>query len=192
LLPSAIRKIARLRRRGRKATAIWIDESIVILSFKLVRVWRFKSRSVRLEYKFVRSQKTVLLTGVDLDGNTHLDFADRANSAAFVRLLSWVIQHYNDYKLVYVFLDNARYHSFLGRLPPNIKLIWLPKYSPECNFDEQFHRFLKRELGLHVFLDIEDVKAVLAKYDGLVRPSLVRKARQTLKRYTKRPPKRHS
>lgn len=192
LLPSAMRKIARLRKRGHKATAVWIDESIVILCFKLVRVWRFRSRSVRLEYKFARSQKTVLLTGVDLDGNTHVDFADRANSAAFVRLLSWVIQRYGDYRLVYVFLDNARYHSLLGCIPPNIKLIWLPKYSPECNFDEQFHRFLKRELGLHVFLDIEDVEAVLARYDGLVKPSLVRKARHILKRYTNKLSKRHS
>jgi len=186
-----MKKIARLRNRGYKATAIWIDESIVILYFKLVRVWRFRRKQIRLEYKFARNQRTVLLTGVDLDGNTHVDFADRANSMAFMRLLSWIIGHYRDYRLVYVFLDNARYHSFLGRPPPNIKLVWLPRYAPECNFDEQFHRFLKRELGLHIFTNIDDVKAVLAKYDGLVKPSLVRKARHILKRYTNKISKEH-
>ena len=62
---------------------------------------------------------------------------------------------------------------------------------PKCNFDEQFHRFLKRELGLHIFTNIEDVKAVLAKYDGLVRPSLARKARYILRRYTKKLSKGH-
>jgi len=190
-LPHAMRKIAKLREKGHKATAIWIDESIVTLSFKLVRVWRFKRERIRLKYKFARSQKTVLLTGVDLDGNTHVDFADKANSITFMRLLSWVIRQYKDYRLVYVFLDNARYHSFLGRLPLNMKLIWLPRYAPECNFDEQFHRLLKRELGLHIFTNIKDVKAVLGKYDGLVRPSLVGKARKILKGYEKRFSKGH-
>jgi len=190
-LPSAIKKIAKLRSKGHKATAVWIDESIVVLSFKLVRVWSFRREKVRLVHKFARRQKTVLLTGVDLDGNTHVDFADRANSDAFMRLFFWVVQRYGDYRLVYVFLDNASFHSFWGRPPHNIKFVWLPKYAPECNFDEQFHRFLKRELGLHIFTNIEDVKAVLAKYDGLVRPSLVRKARYLLKRYTKKLSKGH-
>lgn len=190
-LPAAMRKITQLRRKGHKATAIWINESIVILHFKLVRVWRFRREQIRLDYKFDRRQKTVLLTGVDLDGNTHVDFAERADSMAFMRLLSWIVEHYRNYRLVYVFLDNARHHSFWGRPPSNIKFVWLPRYAPECNFDEQFHRLLKRELGLHIFTGIEDVKAVLAKYDGLVRPSLVRRARSILRRHMKKPSKRH-
>lgn len=170
-------EIAELRAEGRKATAIWIDESIVILHFKLVRVWSFRRKRIRCEYKFDRRQRTVLLTAVDLDGNTHVDFAERANSEAFAKLLSWIIREYRDYEVVYIFLDNARYHSVLSRLPPSINFVWLPRYAPECNFVEQFHRLIKRELGFYFFTSIEEVKEVLAKFDGLRRPSLVRKAR---------------
>jgi len=104
---------------------------------------------------------------------------------------SRVIRHCKDYKLVYVFLDNACYCFFLGRLSPNIKLVWLLRYALECNFDEQFCGLLKRELGLNIFTGIKDMRAVLARYDGLVRPSLVREARQILKRYTNKLSKGH-
>jgi len=46
-----MRKIARLKEKGHKATAIWIDESIMTLSFKLVRVWRFKRKRIRHKYE---------------------------------------------------------------------------------------------------------------------------------------------
>ena len=192
VLPAAMRKIARLRAKGRKATAVWINESIVILHFKLVRIWRFRRERVKFEYRFDRKQRTVLLTAVDLDGVTHVDFAEKANSAAFMRLLSWLVEAHGDHVLVYVFLDRASYHSFIGSPLGSIKLVWLPRYAPDCNFDEQFHRFMKRELGLHVLTQIEDVKRVLAKYDGLRRPSLVRKARKIFLTFSKKFSKRHS
>lgn len=56
-------------------------------------------------------QKNVLLTGVDLDENTHVDFANTANTRAFMRFISWITKQCKDHKFIYIFLNNVRYHS---------------------------------------------------------------------------------
>ncbi|SDT35881.1 Winged helix-turn helix [Paenibacillaceae bacterium GAS479] len=76
------------------------------------------------------------------------------DAAAFQRFLGDILEHYSG-KIVVV-LDNARIHtaeqirSFL-RQHPRLRLVLLPKYSPELNPTEGLWKWMKQDVVNNVF-----------------------------------------
>jgi transposase len=75
--------------------------------------------------------------------------------------------------LIYVVLDNAPIHPKPGiekdmeRVPPNIKLVFLPTYAPELNRVEDINSLVQKEvLDNRKFESVDELKKAL---DGWVR-----------------------
>lgn len=70
-------------------------------------------------------------------------------------LLKEIRQDYRDTGKIYAFLDNARYswnkevRAEAEKL--NIKLIFLPPYSPNLNLIERLWKFLKKKIRKNVY-----------------------------------------
>jgi transposase len=93
-----------------------------------------------------------LISAVTPRGDMRFGFiGDRMNSARFIDFLKKL--HKDAAKLILVIADNARYHHsketqrFLDQQHGNIRLAFLPAYSPELNPDEQVWNHAKARLG---------------------------------------------
>ena len=74
---------------------------------------------------------------------------ERKNSQTFIQFLEYLlVQCFPDKKIILV-LDNASYHkskatlATLSLFEPRVRVVWLPKYSPDLNPIERFWRHLK-------------------------------------------------
>ena len=74
---------------------------------------------------------------------------ERKNSQTFIQFLEYLlVQCFPDEKVILV-LDNASYHkskatlAALSLFEPRVRVVWLPKYSPDLNPIERFWRHLK-------------------------------------------------
>jgi len=74
---------------------------------------------------------------------------ERKNSQTFIQFLEYLlVQCFPDDKVILV-LDNASYHKSKATLAtfslfePRVRVVWLPKYSPDLNPIERFWRHLK-------------------------------------------------
>ncbi len=86
--------------------------------------------------------------------------SDTVNTESTINLLEAVRQKYFMASMVYIILDNARYHyshqvrDYLkGK---NIKLVFLPSYSPNLNLIERLWKFFKKKVLYNTYY--EDVK----------------------------------
>jgi len=188
VLPSALRKIAKLLKKGRKVALIFVDESIFELTYRLSRVWT-RSRRVFYEYRWDKREKVVAFGGVDLEGRITLRTYERANNTNFLNWLSYVAWRYRSHHVVYVFLDNAGYHSLIrtpGRFSaPKFRLVYIPRYAPECDFAEEIWKVIKRELGYIYFKSGKELAETITKFDGQVRPNILQKVRNMLEAISK-------
>lgn len=79
----------------------------------------------------------------------HTRSVDRKHSGSFIEFLEWLcLDIYPDDPLLLV-LDNVSYHrralvlALLSLLEPRVRVIWLPKYSPDMNPIERYWLHLK-------------------------------------------------
>lgn len=161
-----------------------MDESLFELTYRLSRAWT-RSDKIFYEYRWEKSEKVVAFGGVDLEGRVTLRTCDRANSTSFASWLSLVAERYGDHHTIYVFLDNASYHSLI-RVPgqaqaPKIRLVYIPRYAPDCNPAEELWKIMKHELGYTYFGSGEELKRAVASFDGQVMPNILRKTREKQK-----------
>jgi len=74
---------------------------------------------------------------------------DTVNKQTIVDFLYQLRIYYHDMKPIYIVLDNARYHhaKIVRELAEklNIKLLYLPPYSPNLNIIERLWKFLKKK-----------------------------------------------
>lgn len=83
---------------------------------------------------------------------------ENCNAAVIEQLLGQICQQYPDRTLrIHLFLDNARYHHNreVKKLAKrsNIKLEFLPAYSPNLNLIERLWKFLKKKVRKNKYYD---------------------------------------
>lgn len=72
-----------------------------------------------------------------------------------MQLLEQIRKDYQDKGKIYIFLDNARYSRnkevYAEAKKLNIKLIFLPPYSPNLNLIERLWKFLKNKIRKNIY-----------------------------------------
>jgi transposase len=95
------------------------------------------------------------------------------NAQAIIKLLKKIIAKYSSDKIITIYLDNAKYHKnkkvkeFLS-LHSNIKLEFLPPYSPNLNLIERLWKFANEKvINLKYYPTFEQFKSkILDFYDN--------------------------
>lgn len=107
-----------------------------------------------------------VISAVTPRGDMRFGFiGDRMNSARFIVFLKKL--HKDAAKPILVIADNARYHHsketqrFLDQQDGNIRLAFLPAYSPELNPDEQVWNHAKARLGKRSIFNKHDMQRPL-------------------------------
>lgn len=100
----------------------------------------------------------------------------RLNSTTFQSFLDTFAQAYPD-SLNILVLDNSGAHTAKRlTIPPNIRFVLLPPYTPELNPIERLWRAVKDDLAWHQFPDVDTqqqyVTALLDTYDAQTLQSL--------------------
>jgi hypothetical protein len=88
------------------------------------------------------------------------------NAETMSMFLAEVAQRHRD-EFILMVMDQAGWH-IAGELavPPNMRLVFLPPYSPQLNPAEHLWKALREDcFANHVFADLDQVETVLA--DGL-------------------------
>lgn len=85
------------------------------------------------------------------------------NASMMSLFLEEVARRYPD-EYILMFMDQAGWHrSGELRIPPRMRLSWLPPYSPECNPSEHIWEEIREKwFGNTVFQSLEDVEILLA------------------------------
>lgn len=93
-----------------------------------------------------------------IDGDSFVWEINGVNKSIFEAYLKALSKHRpNELKIVVI--DNAGFHSTKNiSIPPNIKLLNIPPYSPELNPCEQVWKYIKNRFKNHVFTDIQSLK----------------------------------
>ena len=88
---------------------------------------------------------------------TTLIIEDNCDHEVIKQMLEEIRKDYPKTGKIYIFLDNARY-SYNKEVSEkakklNIKLIFLPPYSPNLNLIERLWKFLKKKLRKNIYYD---------------------------------------
>lgn len=99
---------------------------------------------------------------------TTLITKDNCDKEMIKQILVEIRNDYQNTGKIYIFLDNARYsHNKevgLKAKSLNIKLIFLPPYSPNLNLIERLWKFLKKKIRKNIYYDTFE-KFTTAIYD---------------------------
>lgn len=143
-----------------EAHLLFMDAAHFVLSPFLCFLWCFK----RIFIKAPAGRKRVNVLGaVDaLTKHVHFHYnQDKVNAEMIVNFLHSLRIYYLDMKPIYIVLDNARYqHCQLVRYIAwqfNIRLLFLPPYSPNLNIIERLWKFVKKKcLYAKYYQTVED------------------------------------
>ena len=159
---------------GHGYAVLAVDEAGVMRGASPGYGWRqAKSRD---EVRTGFSTKTVRLFGALGRDRIHVKAVERTNSETFVEFLKELRQEYG--RLV-ILLDNASYHryravnEFVKSTCGEIKLAYLPPYTPQLNPIEIQWRVLKEMLAGKYFESTGDLVGAIADLidSGQMRPS---------------------
>jgi len=130
------------------AHLLFMDAAHFVLAPFLCFLWCFK----RVFIKAPAGRKRVNILGaVDaLTQNVHfMNNQDKVNAEMIIAFMHQLRIYYFDMKPIYIVLDNARYqHCQLVRYIAwqfNIRLLFLPPYSPNLNIIERLWKFVKKK-----------------------------------------------
>lgn len=109
-------------------------------------------------------------------GESHFREADKCNSDSFGAFLKGFSERFAD-SLNLLLVDNARFHTAKKlEVPENVRLIFLPPYSPELNPIERFWQAMKDKVAWTNFETLdplrERVQEILAGFSSSQRQSL--------------------
>ncbi len=139
---------------------IWVmDEARFGLHTEMRRLWSIKgqrpvvTRQIKYEWDYLYGSLDVV------SGQAHFCQFPSIN-------LEWDYEYLSDLTRVHseaihvVIRDQAGFHLRDGdsRLPPRVRIIDLPPYSPELNPCEQFWDIVKDDIGNRVFQTIEELR----------------------------------
>lgn len=133
-----------------------MDESSLQLETQLVACWMKKAQQARVPLFTGDKQWISLIGSYDwLDDTVQLQPIRAINRQTVIDfLLHLFTTVYPDDKLVLVW-DNLGSHSSLDTLAllslfeHRVRVVWLPKYSPELNLIERFWQHLKKSVCAH-------------------------------------------
>jgi transposase len=141
---------------------------------KYSKIWTQKGKPRYIESNTGRERLNIC--GVYNVDNQELISIDELtiNAEAIIKLLHKVIAKYPSNKIITIYLDNAKYHKnkqvkeFLS-LHSNIKLEFLPPYSPNLNLIERLWKFANEKvINLKYYPTFEQFKSkILDFYDNL-------------------------
>lgn len=131
------------------------DESMIRAYLALQYNWFLKGQQRKIP-TYGRHEGTKLLAAIHYETGrvTHQE-VEECDTAAFQRFLELVLKEYSSGEIVMV-LDNARVHHAKQSQPflqkkERLKLVFLPKYSPELNPVEGLWKWLKHDVVNNVF-----------------------------------------
>ena len=139
-------RIARLEPRG-FVTAV-LDEAIFVNDpDKGIKYWSQKGMPVVTAYKGSHD-RVVAYGALTTDGRQFVRTYGKFDKETFLKYLKALIRHFGKVTLI---LDNAPQHKarivrecLEGR--PNVRIIWLPKATPELSVVEEYWHQSKRDL----------------------------------------------
>ncbi len=104
-------------------------------------------------------QSFYLYGAVDpVSGESFFQEADKCNSATFAGYLEGLSQAFPD-SLNLLLVDNGRHHTAKSlKVPDNIRLVFLPPYSPELNPIERFWQEMKEGVAWLTFDTLDPLR----------------------------------
>ncbi len=130
-----------------------MDETTLSLDYPLRKCWMKRGQQKRLPAQSGNRQLAHVIGALDWATDTvHARLADRKTSARFVEFLEWLLLEIYPSQPVVLVMDNVSYHhsgevqAFLALLEPRVRVIWLPKYSPDMNPIERYWLHLKNQV----------------------------------------------
>jgi transposase len=141
--------------QGKTDHLLFEDESMIRAYLALQYNWFLKGQQRKIP-TYGRHEGAKLLAVINYETGrvTHQE-VEECDTAAFQRFLERVLEEYPTGKIVMV-LDNARIHH-ANQLQPflqkqeRLKLVFLPKYSPQLNPVEGLWKWLKHDVVNNVF-----------------------------------------
>ena len=120
--------------------------------------WHLKNSDNTVHIGF--DTKSVKFFGALKDGKIHMRCSDKLNSETFIDFLKEMLEIYGKFVMI---LDNASYHTsttlndFIESTHDNIKLIFLPPYTPQLNPIEIQWAVLKKLLAGRYFKTADEL-----------------------------------
>ena len=148
--------ITRLHRLG--YVILVADETGILKGSAAGYGWRLIKNHDTIRVGF--ETKSTKFFGVLKEGKIYMQSSDKLNSDAFIDFLKEMLKIHGKFVLI---LDNASYHTsidvddFIESTHGNIKLIFLPPYTPQLNPIEIQWRLLKKLLAGRYFKSVEEL-----------------------------------
>ncbi len=163
-------KMTRIRRLLKKPNSVVLfqDERALVAKEYLGYEWCFKAKVVKANQKI--KGKAYLYGFLDAHSRRfYARFFEKLGKKNFFTCLRWISGKLDD--VVYVILDNAPIHpkptidADTERTPENVRLVFLPKYSPKDNRAEDVFSLIQKEvLDNRKFSGTPEVIAAVRKW----------------------------
>ncbi|MGB9622994.1 MAG: IS630 family transposase, partial [Candidatus Bathyarchaeia archaeon] len=158
-------KKLRIQRLVKKpnCTVLFQDEKCLVAKAYSGYEWCFKARVIPLNQR-IKGKYYLFLFYDPHRKKIYRFYFDRASKSNFLRSLKLLSKRVKD--RIYLILDNSIIHKLRrDEIPTNVKLVFLPTYSPELNLIEPIFSLIEREiLWNQRFKSIEEVKQSIDKW----------------------------
>jgi transposase len=154
------KKIARTikKAKGNNGAVIFLDPTHQVYNTENGYCWQEKGAAGTKTISSSSGRKRISIIGA-INAVTHrpttIITEDNCDKEMIRQLLKQIRKDYQNKGKIYIFLDNARYsrnrevYAEAKRL--NIKLIFLPPYSPNLNLIERLWKFLKNKIRKNIY-----------------------------------------
>lgn len=140
--------------------AVFLDPTHQIYNAVNGYCWQKKGKAGTKTVSSNSGRKRINVIGA-LNAVTHqpttLITEDNCDKEIIKSFLKEIRKDYYNAKKIYIFLDNARYSRNKEVVKEaknlNIKLIFLPPYSPNLNLIERLWKFFKKKVKMNIYYD---------------------------------------
>lgn len=146
---------------------LYIDECEVHLHPTLTKVWTLRGLRPLVPAAGVNQRVCIYGALNYRTGQCHYMVHARKNARQFAEFLRQLLETNSERRLVLV-MDNASYHAtkevrqWLEDHTDHVRVIWLPRYSPELNLIEGLWGYLKRSaLNNYFYGNVESLEKAI-------------------------------
>jgi transposase len=159
-----------LKTKTRDTVVLWLDECTIKQHPTLLSLWSQKGTRPRVKTSGGHG-KVHIFGAVDTEtGKVHRNLSSSLKATAFKKFLKHLLTQYSTEKVV-VIVDNAKahharlIHNFIERAKGHLKVVYLPKYSPDLNPIERLWKWLRQVVTHNFFFDsLNKLKRALQKF----------------------------
>lgn len=156
--------------KAEKAVIFWGDETAVQNTANYARGYAPKGKTPVVKVK-AKKMHINMISAINNQGKLHfLLYSDAINSERLISFMEAIIKN-NDGRKAYLILDNLKVHhskavsKWVDEHKGEIRLFYLPPYSPEYNPDEYLNNDLKRNLGTQAMVkSVEELEANTSQF----------------------------